>query len=64
MAKSRYIQIRVTEEEEKRIDELAEDYGMDRSKLILFAMDYISNNRPSFVIEPRGKELALASAIA
>lgn len=64
MAKSRTIQIRVTEEEEKRIDELAEDYGMDRSKLILFAMDYISSKRPSFVIEPRGKEMALAGVTA
>lgn len=60
MVKSRYIQIRVNEQEERWIDELADDYGIDRSKLILFALDYIREQRPSFVIEPRGKELALA----
>lgn len=64
MAKNRYIQIRVTAEEEKKIVELAEDYGMDRSKLILIALDYISNKRPSFVIEPRPKEMALAGMSA
>lgn len=60
MAKSRYVQIRVSDEEEKWIEELAEDYTMDRTKLILFALDYLDKQRPSFVIEPRGKELALA----
>lgn len=58
--RSRYVQIRVTEEEEKWIEELAEDYTMDRTKLILFALNYLDKERPPFVIEPRGKELALA----
>ena len=64
MAKSRYIQIRVTEDEDKWIGELADDYGIDRSKLILFALDYIEQKRPTFVIEPKGKELALAGMTA
>lgn len=64
MAKSRYIQIRLSEDEEKWIEELAEDYSMDRSKLILFALEYISDKRPSFVIEPRPKEMALVGMMA
>lgn len=63
MAKSRYVQIRVSEDEEKWIDELAADYTMDRSKLILLALNYIDKQRPSFVIEPRGKGLALAGLL-
>lgn len=64
MAKSKYLQVRVSEEEEKWIDQLAEDYDLDRSKLILFSLDYIRENRPAFTIEPRGKELALAGMTA
>jgi hypothetical protein len=64
MAKSRVFQFRLTEEEDKFIDELAEDYRLEKSKLILFALDYISTNRPSFVIESRKKELTLEGSMA
>lgn len=64
MAKNRTVQIRLTDEENKWLDELAEDYGVDRSKLILFSLEYVRENRPQFVIRPQGKELALASATA
>jgi hypothetical protein len=64
MAKSRYVQIRLSEEEEKWLEELAADYGMDKSKLILFSMEYIRDHRPQFVIRPQGKALALAGVIA
>ena len=64
MAKDRYIQVRVSAEEDKWLEELAEDYGLDRSKLILFALDYVNEKRPAFVIEPRKKELTLARAMA
>jgi hypothetical protein len=63
MAKSRYFQLRLNEDEDKFLAELAEDYRMDRSKLILFALDFLSEKRPAFVIEPRGKELALAGSM-
>lgn len=61
MAKSRYVQFRLSEEQEMWLEELAEDYGMDKSKLILFSLEYIRENRPQFVIRPQGKELALAA---
>lgn len=64
MAKSRYVQVRLTDEEEKWLEELAQDYGIDRSKLILFSLEYIKENRPQFVIRPQGKELALAGMMA
>lgn len=64
MAKSRYVQFRLSDEEEKWLEELAQDYGMDKSKLILFSLEYIRENRPQFVIRPQGKELALAGMTA
>lgn len=64
MAKSRTIGVRMSEAEEKWLDELAEDYGMDRSKFIMFSLEYIRDNRPQFVIRPQGKELALAGMTA
>lgn len=60
MAKSRYVQVRLTEDEDQMLEELTEDYGIDRSRLILYALEYIRENRPQFVIRPQGKELALA----
>lgn len=62
MAKSRYVQVRLTEDEDKMLEDLTEDYGIDRSKLILFSLEYIWENRPQFVIRPQGKELALVGA--
>lgn len=64
MAKSRTVQVRLTEEENEWLEELAEDYGVDRSKLILFSLEYIRENRPQFVIRPQGKEFALAGMTA
>lgn len=64
MAKNRTVQIRLTDEENEWLEELAEDYGVDRSKLILFSLDYIRENRPEFVIRPQGKELALVGVTA
>ena len=64
MAKNRTVQVRLSEEEENWLDELAEDYGIDRSKLIMFSLEYILENRPQFVIRPQGKELALAGMTA
>lgn len=64
MAKSRYVQFRLTDEENDWLEELAEDYGMDKSKLILFSLEYIRENRPQFVIRPQGKEFALAGMTA
>lgn len=64
MTKRRTIQIRVTAEEEKWIEDLAGDYGLDRSKLIMFSLEHIRENRPPFVIYPAGKEAALASVVA
>lgn len=64
MAKSRYVQVRLTQEEEQWLSELAEDYGIDRSKLILFSLEYVRENRPQFVIRPQGKEYALAGMSA
>jgi len=64
MAKNRYTQVRLSEDEDKWIGELAEDYGLDRSKLIIFALEYVRENRPQFVIRPQGKEFALAGMTA
>jgi len=64
MAKSRYVQFRLSEDEERWLDELAKDYGMDKSKLIIFSLEYIRDHRPQFVIRPQGKVLALAGATA
>lgn len=64
MAKRRYMQIRLSEEEEKWIEQLSQDYGIDRSRLVLFSLRYIDEHRPAFVIEPQGKEAALASVVA
>lgn len=61
MAKGKYIQFRVDEDQERWIDQLADDYGLDRSKLIMFALEYVLENRPSFVIEPKGKASPLAA---
>lgn len=64
MAKNRTVQVRLSEEEERWLNDLADDYGMDRSKLIMFSLEYIRDNRPQFVIRPQGKELALAGMMA
>lgn len=64
MPKRNYIQFRVTEDEERWINELAEDYGIDRSKLILFALEYVLEQRPAFQIQPKGKALSLAGIAA
>lgn len=64
MAKTRTVQVRLTDEENEWLERLAEDYGMDRSRLILYSLEYIRENRPQFVIRPQGKELALAGMTA
>lgn len=64
MAKSKYLQIRVSEDEEVWIDALCEDYDLDRSKLILHSLEYIAKERPAFTIEPKGKEFASAGMTA
>lgn len=64
MAKSKYLQIRVSDDEEQWIDALAEDYDLDRSKLILFSLEYIERERPAFMIQPKGKECAPAGMTA
>lgn len=64
MAKSRYLQVRMDEAEDKMLAELADDYRMNRSEVILFALKYLSEKRPAFVIEPRGKALTLAGVMA
>ena len=58
--KAEYLQIRVNEGQKDLAKGLAEDYGIDVSKLVLFALDYINKQRPPFVIEPQGKIAALA----
>lgn len=64
MAKSRHVQVRLTEEEDKWLEELAGDYGINRSELILFSLEYVAENRPQFVIRPQGKEFALVGVTA
>lgn len=64
MAKNRTVQVRLTDEENEWLERLAEDYGMDRSRLILYSLEYIRENRPQFVIRPQGKESALAGMTA
>jgi len=54
-AKAEYLQIRVSEGQKEFAKGLADDYGIDVSKLVLFALDYINKQRPPFVIESQGK---------
>jgi hypothetical protein len=56
MAKVQFAQFRVSEEENQWIDKLAQDYGLDRSKLILLSLDYVRRYRPHFSIKPQSKE--------
>jgi len=57
--KAEYLQIRVSEGQKEFAKGLAEDYGIDVSKLVLFALDYVNQKRPQFVIESQGKSGAL-----
>jgi hypothetical protein len=61
MAKEKSLQVRIGDEEEKILNDLTELYGIDRSTLIRFALQYINEEKPVFQVAPLGKELALAA---
>lgn len=60
--KTEYLPIRVSPEEKKLIEFLAEDYGMEKiSDFIRAMIDYIDRERPTITIVPEGKNLAPVS---
>jgi len=61
MAKAKYLQVRIGDDEEALLDSLTEQYGIDRSTLIRFALAYINDKKPVFQVAPLGKEMALAA---
>ena len=56
MAKNRYVHVRLSEQDERWIKELADDYNMDKSKLVMLALGCVKENRPQFVIRSQDKE--------
>lgn len=61
--KQKALQIRLSDREEAMIERLVEEYGLDRSALILRALEYVDQHKPAFQIVPLGKGLALNAAM-
>jgi hypothetical protein len=57
----RVLQIRLSERDEAMIERLIEDYGLDRTALVLRALEYVDTHKPVFQIVPAGKGLALTT---
>jgi hypothetical protein len=70
--KIKQVQVRLTAEESNMLDRLKADYGLSYSELIIYALEYVEKNRPSFLVQkvvrpaarPQPKAVALASMTA
>ena len=51
-----YFQMRLLEGDEQLLEELTQDYQLDRSQLVRRALEYLRDNRPVLQIVPQGKE--------
>lgn len=59
--KTEYLPIRLSPEEKRLVEFLAEDYGMDKvSDFFRAVLGYIDRERPMLTIVPAGKVSALA----
>ena len=61
MNKPKWLQMRLTADDEALLEELTEEYGLDRSNLIRKALEHIQQTKPTFHIAPQGKGPALAA---
>lgn len=59
--KQKALQIRLSERDEELIERLAGEYGLDKSALVIRALEYIDQHKPVFQIVPLGKGLALTA---
>lgn len=58
--KPKWLQMRLTDEDEALLDELTSAYSLDRSNLIRKALEHIRETKPIFQIIPQGKTSAPA----
>lgn len=60
--KSEYLPIRLSPDEKRRVEFLAQDYGMEKvSDFVRAIISYIDRERPVLTIVPEGKDSALVS---
>lgn len=58
--KTKFLQVRMSEDEREMVDELAGEYGMDASNFIRAMISFVDQHRPVLRIVPLKKESALA----
>ncbi len=58
--KTKFLQVRMSEEERETVDALAAEYGMDASNFIRAMISFVDQQRPVLRIVPLKKEPALA----
>jgi len=58
--KTKFLQVRMSEDERETVDNLAAEYGMDASNFIRAMISYVDQHRPTLRIVPLKKESALA----
>lgn len=51
--KVKYLQVRLTDEDDAVLDRLTEIYQIDRSALVRFALSHVLTTRPTFNIVPQ-----------
>ena len=54
--KVKYLQVRLTEDDEAMIDRLTEMYQIDRSALVRFSLSHVLSTRPTFNIVPQANQ--------
>ena len=58
--KTKFLQVRMSEDERETVDVLADEYGMNASNFIRAMVAYVDQHRPTLKIVPLKKEPALA----